>query len=102
MVAASTASESEIGVTELRERSAVAVRKPKALHAGLAVCRDCAGFARGIRSRKSCGVAELQRLGFSVERRWIADSARIFRGVGCGCGAHELLRGLRDTQDRVR
>jgi muramoyltetrapeptide carboxypeptidase len=95
MGAASTASESEIGVTG-HDHSGAGVRKPKALRAGsrLAVI---APASPGHAEPEERGVAELQRLGFAVER----GSARTSQGYFASSAAErraELLRALRDPK----
>src|ERR1700760_1227976 len=97
MGAASTASESEIGVTgNDRAGARVSVRKPKALHAGSRFA-VIAPASPGHKEPEERGVAELLRLGDSVEMRdsvasegYFAASAAERRG--------ELLRALRDPQ----
>jgi muramoyltetrapeptide carboxypeptidase len=97
MFAASTTNESEIGVTgNDRSGARVSVRKPKALHAGSRFA-VIAPASPGHSQPEELGVAELLRLGFSVELResrtpqgYFAASAAVRRA--------ELLNGLRDTQ----
>jgi muramoyltetrapeptide carboxypeptidase len=99
MGAASTASESEIGVTGHDRGGArvpVVPRKPKALCAGsrLAVI---APASPGHSEPEERGVAELQRLGFAVER----GEARASHGYFAASAAErraELLRALRDPK----
>ena len=97
MGAASTASDSEIGVTGRDHGGAsVPVRKPKALHAGsrLAVI---APASPGHSEPEERGVAELQRLGFAVER----GAGRTSQGYFAASAAErrlELLRALRDPK----
>jgi muramoyltetrapeptide carboxypeptidase len=93
MGASSPASESEIGVTS---GSAARVRKPKALRAGSRVA-VIAPASPGHREPEDRGVAELQRLGFSVER----GSARTSQGYFAASAEErraELLRALRDPK----
>ena len=97
MSAASTASESEIGMTANdRGGARVSVRKPKALRAGsrLAVI---APASPGHREPEGRGVAELLRLGFSVEMRDSIPSEGYF-AASTGERRAELLSGLRDPQ----
>jgi muramoyltetrapeptide carboxypeptidase len=95
MGAASTASDSETGVTgHDRSGARVPVRKPKALRAGsrLAVI---APASPGHSEPEERGVAELQRLGFAVER----GAGRTSQGYFAASAAErraELLRALRD------
>jgi muramoyltetrapeptide carboxypeptidase len=97
MVAASTANESEMSVTgHDRGGARVSVRKPKALRAGsrLAVI---APASPGHSEPEDRGVAELQRLGFAVER----GSSRTSHGYFAASGAErraELLRAMRDPK----
>jgi muramoyltetrapeptide carboxypeptidase len=93
MKAASAASDSEIGVTS---GSVTRARKPKALRAGsrLAVI---APASPGHAEPEDRGVAELQRLGFGVER----GSARTSQGYFAASATErraELLRALRDPR----
>src|SRR5580704_18725567 len=97
MGAASTASESEIGVTG-HTRAGGPVRKPKALRAGsrLAVI---APASPGHSEPEERGIAELQRLGFAVER----GAGRTAQGYFAASSVErraELLLALRDP-DRV-
>jgi muramoyltetrapeptide carboxypeptidase len=95
MGAASTANESEIGVTGNDRGSVrVPVRKPKALRAGsrLAVI---APASPGHAEPEHRGVAELLRLGFSVELRDPIPSQGYFAASTAERRA-ELLSGLRD------
>src|ERR1700743_2893516 len=97
MGAASTASESEIDVTSHDRSSArVAARKPATLRAGsrLAVI---APASPGHTEPEERGVAELQRLGFAVER----GAGRTSQGYFAASAAErraELLRALRDPK----
>jgi muramoyltetrapeptide carboxypeptidase len=95
MSAASTASESELGVTG-RHRDAVPARKPKALLAGsrLAVI---APASPGHAEPENRGVAELQRLGFVVDPRASPASQGYFAASAAERRA-ELLRALRDPK----
>ncbi len=95
MSAASTASDSEIGVTG-GNRAGAAVRRPKALRAGsrLAVI---APASPGHKEPEHRGVAELLRLGFSVELRDSIPSEGYF-AAATGERRAELLSGLRDPQ----
>ena len=95
MGAASTASESEIGVTG-HDRTRAGVRKPKALRAGsrLAVI---APASPGHSEPEERGIAELQRLGFAVER----GAGRTSQGYFAASAAErraELLLALRDPK----
>ena len=95
MGAASTASESEIGVTG-HDRTRAGVRKPKALRAGsrLAVI---APASPGHSEPEERGIAELQRLGFAVER----GAGRTAQGYFAASAAErraELLLALRDPK----
>lgn len=96
MGAASTASESETGVTSLSHGGGVGARKPKALRAGsrLAVI---APASPGHREPEERGVAELQRLGFVVERGGSRTSHGYFAASSAERRA-ELLRALRDPK----
>jgi muramoyltetrapeptide carboxypeptidase len=97
MGAASTASESEIGVTGRDQPGArLPVRKPKALRAGsrLAVI---APASPGNKEPEHRGVAELLRLGFSVEMRDSIPSEGYF-AASTDQRRAELLSGLRDPQ----
>jgi muramoyltetrapeptide carboxypeptidase len=97
MSAASTASKSEIGVTANdRGGARVSVRKPKALRAGsrLAVI---APASPGHQDPEHRGVAELLRLGFSVEMRDAIPSEGYF-AASTDARRAELLSGLRDPQ----
>ena len=97
MGAASTASESETGVTgNDRGGTRVSVRKPKALRAGsrLAVI---APASPGHSQPEERGVAELLRLGYSVEMRGSIPSEGYFAAPTAERRA-ELLSGLRDPQ----
>jgi muramoyltetrapeptide carboxypeptidase len=97
MGVASTASESEIGVTgHDRGGARVLARKPKALHEGsrLAVI---APASPGHHEPEHRGVAELLRLGFSVEMRDSIPSEGYFAASTDERRA-ELLTGLRDPQ----
>jgi muramoyltetrapeptide carboxypeptidase len=97
MGAASTASESEISVTDHgRGGARVPVRKPKALRAGsrLAVI---APASPGHSEPEERGVAELERLGFVVER----GGSRASHGYFAGAAAErreELQRALGDPK----
>jgi len=95
MGAASTASDSEMGVTG-HDRAGAPVRKPKALGAGsrLAVI---APASPGHAEPEERGVAELQRLGFAVERGGARTSQGYFAASGPERRA-ELLRALRDPK----
>lgn len=95
MGAAPTASESEMGVTD-RGRAGAGVRKPKALHAGsrLAVI---APASPGHVEPEDRGVAELQRLGFAVERGGSRTSQGYFAAAATERRG-ELLRALRDPK----
>jgi muramoyltetrapeptide carboxypeptidase len=93
MSAASAGSESEIGVTSGRVAH---VRKPKALRAGSRVA-VIAPASPGPSESEERGVAELQRLGFGVER----GTSRISQGYFAAAAAErraELLRALRDPK----
>jgi muramoyltetrapeptide carboxypeptidase len=101
MRAASTSSESEIGVTGqdpggARLPAPVLVRKPKALRAGsrLAVI---APASPGHSEPEERGIAELQRLGFVVERGVARTSTGYFAASAAERRA-ELLRALRDPK----
>ena len=103
MGAASTASESEPGVSAHDRGNAIGgatthltVRKPKALRAGsrLAVI---APASPGHKEPELRGVAELLRLGFSVELRDSIPSEGYFAAPVSARRA-ELLSGLRDPQ----
>ena len=97
MGAASTASESEIGVTgNDRTGARVSVRKPKALHAGSRFA-VIAPASPGHKEPEERGVAELLRLGFSIEMRDSVASEGYFAASAAGRRA-ELLRALRDPQ----
>ncbi len=95
MGAASTASESEIGMTGQR-RSDASVRKPKALHAGsrLAVI---APASPGIKEPEERGVAELLRLGFAVELSGPRTSQGYF-AASIAARRAEFTESLRDAQ----
>lgn len=93
MGAAPTASESEIAVSS---GSVARVRKPKSLRAGSRVA-VIAPASPGHSEPEDRGVAELQRLGFSVER----GSGRTSHGYFAASAAErraELLRALRDPK----
>jgi len=97
MGAASTASESEIGVTGSdRSIARSSVRKPKALRDGsrLAVI---APASPGHKEPEERGVAELLRLGFSVEMRDSMAPQGYFAASTAERRA-ELLSALRDPQ----
>jgi len=103
MGAASTASESEPGVSAHDRGNAIGgatahltVRKPKALRAGsrLAVI---APASPGHKEPELRGVAELLRLGFSVELRDSIPSEGYF-AAPVSARRTELLSGLRDPQ----
>ncbi|HEY2819735.1 MAG TPA: LD-carboxypeptidase [Candidatus Acidoferrum sp.] len=90
---ASTASESEIGVTG-DDRGGARVRKPKALHAGSRFA-VIAPASPGHAEPEARGVEELLQLGFSVELRDSIPSQGYFAASAAERRA-ELLSGLRD------
>ena len=92
---ASTAGESEIGVTSRDYASArVSARKPKALQAGSRVA-VIAPASPGHKEPEERGVAELLRLGFSVELSGPRSSQGYFAASAAERRA-ELLEALRD------
>jgi muramoyltetrapeptide carboxypeptidase len=93
MGGASTASESEIAVSE---RSGKRVRKPKALRDGSRVA-VIAPASPGHSEPENRGIAQLRRLGFTVDR----GAARTSQGYFAASDAErraELLRALRDPK----
>jgi muramoyltetrapeptide carboxypeptidase len=97
MGVASTANESEIGVTgSSNGRAAMGVRKPKAVRAGSRVA-VIAPASPGNLEPEERGVAELQRLGIVVERGLSRTSHGYFAASAAERRA-ELLRALRDPK----
>jgi muramoyltetrapeptide carboxypeptidase len=95
MSAASTASESEIGVTGSGHAGvSMQARKPKALRAGSRIA-VFAPASPGHAEPEERGVAELQRLGFVVERGGSRTSQGYFAAPAAERRA-ELFRALRD------
>jgi len=97
MSAASTASESEIGVTGSGDAGvSMHARKPKALRDGSRIA-VIAPASPGYAEPEERGVAELQRLGFAVEPGGSRTSQGYF-AAGAAERRAELLRALRDPK----